>query len=105
LPFERTAEAGVGLCDGSGLLLVAAGSAGLLYSSEEIMDPLAYMATHLLAGMLAARPELSNPFESMDGLRVRLARTAVTLAYALVEQLNKQAEAAPHSVREDDGEP
>ena len=64
-----------------------------------------YMATHLLAGLLAGRPQTRDPFESISVMRGRLARAAVAAADALIEELNKPSETAPHSVREDDGEP
>lgn len=62
-----------------------------------------YMATHLLAGLLAARPQATGPFESMAERQARVARTAVEMADQLIDALNVPA-LKPVSVREDDGE-
>ena len=65
-----------------------------------------YAAIHILAGMIAARPQTRDPFESVHQMRFRLARAAWAAADALLDPPGKQPEApSPHSIREDDGEP
>lgn len=59
-----------------------------------------YMATHLLTGLLAARPQ-PHVFEGTGAFRTVLAVEAVKLADELITALNAQSV----SVREDDGQP
>ena len=64
-----------------------------------------YAAIHILAGMIAARPQTRDPFESVHQMRFRLARAAWAAADALLDPPSKHSEPSQGlSVREDDGE-